>query len=242
MLKINAFVIIFVILSNSVIAEDIPVIVIAPSQKAQSKSTVGTSVTIFDEATIAKSNSYFLGDVIGGGSASLNNFQTGGYGSTSGIQLRGLPKRYSTVYIDGVKQYDPGSPSGDYGFEHLLKDQISRVEILKGNQNITSDPFFLGKNFIDKTTNEISRNFGTQFSLQFDDIPVNEWVGPFKSSFGHHIVLVRDSKPGYYPLITEVLNRVEVDLFNANKEAAINNYINQVKSEYKVIINPNLKF
>jgi|TARA_B110000211_G_scaffold19542_1_gene20245 parvulin-like peptidyl-prolyl isomerase len=123
-----------------------------------------------------------------------------------------------------------------------IRSELSFKEILKGNQNITSDPFFLGKNFIDKTTNEISRNFGTQFSLQFDDIPVNEWVGPFKSSFGHHIVLVRDSKPGYYPLITEVLNRVEVDLFNANKEAAINNYINQVKSEYKVIINPNLKF
>ena len=120
-LKINVFVIIFAMLTSSVIAEDIPVIVIAPSQKAQSKSTTGTSVTVYDEATIAKSNSYFLGDVIGSGSVSLNNFQTGGYGSTSGIQLRGLPKRYSTVYIDGVKQYDPGSPSGDYGFEHLLK-------------------------------------------------------------------------------------------------------------------------
>jgi vitamin B12 transporter len=135
MLKINVFMIIFVMLTTSVIADHIPVIVIAPSQKAQSKSTVGTSVTVFDEAAIAKSNSYFLGDVIGSGSPSLNNFQTGGYGSTSGIQLRGLPKRYSTVYIDGVKQYDPGSPSGDYGFEHLLKDQISRVEILRGNQS-----------------------------------------------------------------------------------------------------------
>jgi vitamin B12 transporter len=135
MLKINVFLIIFAMLTSSVIAEDIPVIVIAPSQKAQSKSTVGTSVTVYDEATIAKSNSYFLGDVIGSGSPSLNKFQTGGYGSTSGIQLRGLPKRYSTVYIDGVKQYDPGSPSGDYGFEHLLKDQISRVEILRGNQS-----------------------------------------------------------------------------------------------------------
>ncbi len=122
-------------LTSSVIAEDIPVIVIAPSQKAQSKSTVGTSVTVYDESTITNSNSYFLGDVIGSGSVSLNNFQTGGYGSTSGIQLRGLPKRYSTVYIDGVKQYDPGSPSGDYDFSHILKDQISRVEILRGNQS-----------------------------------------------------------------------------------------------------------
>jgi len=135
MLKINIFIIIFAMLSNSALAGDIPVIVIAPSQKAQSKSTVGTSVSIYDEVFIGKSNSFFLGDVLGSGSSSLNKFQTGGYGSTSGIQLRGLPKRYSTVYIDGVKQYDPGSPSGDFDFSHILKDQISRVEILKGNQS-----------------------------------------------------------------------------------------------------------
>ena len=54
---------------------------------------------------------------------------------TSGIQLRGLPKRYSTVYIDGVRQSDPSSVSDDYDFNHLLKNSISRVEILKGNQS-----------------------------------------------------------------------------------------------------------
>ena len=52
MLKINIFIIIFAMLSNSALAGDIPVIVIAPSQKAQSKSTVGTSVSIYDEVFI----------------------------------------------------------------------------------------------------------------------------------------------------------------------------------------------
>ena len=62
-------------------------------------------------------------------------FQNGGHGSTSAIQLRGLPKRYSTVYIDGVKMSDPSSVSGDFDFNHILTSQISRVEILKGNQS-----------------------------------------------------------------------------------------------------------
>ena len=117
------------------LAADIPIIVIAPSQKPQSKSTVGTSVTVYDESVIGKSNDYFLGDVLGNGTTSFNYFQTGGHGSTSGIQLRGLPKRYSTVYIDGVRQSDPSSVSDDYDFSHLLKNSISRVEILKGNQS-----------------------------------------------------------------------------------------------------------
>jgi len=120
---------------NPVFSDDIPVIVIAPSQKAQSKSTVGTSVTVFEEYIFKKSNDFFLGNIMGNRTTSLNSFQTGGHGSTSGIQLRGLPKRYSTVFIDGVKQSDPGSVSGDFDFSHILKNQISRAEILKGNQS-----------------------------------------------------------------------------------------------------------
>ncbi|MDC0205527.1 TonB-dependent receptor [Pelagibacteraceae bacterium] len=119
---------------NPVFAADIPIIVIAPSQKAQSKSTVGTSVTVFDETKIGKSNDFFLGDILGDDTPSFNSFQTGGHGSASGIQLRGLPKRYSTVFIDGVKQSDPSSVSNDFDFSHILKNQISRVEILHGNQ------------------------------------------------------------------------------------------------------------
>ena len=120
---------------NAVFAADIPIIVIAPSKKAQSVSTVGTSVVIYDENNINSSTEYFLGDVLNFGSPSLNGYQSGGYGTTSGIQLRGLPKRYSTVYIDGVKMSDPSTVSNDYYFDDLLKSQISRVEILKGNQS-----------------------------------------------------------------------------------------------------------
>ena len=45
---------------NSIVsATDIPVIVIAPSKKAQSVSTVGTSVTVLDETFFKNSNEFF---------------------------------------------------------------------------------------------------------------------------------------------------------------------------------------
>ena len=115
--------------------DDIPVLVIAPSKKPQSISTVGTSVVVLDENFLQNSSEYFLGDVLASNTTSANFFQNGGHGSSSAIQLRGLPKRYSTVYIDGVKMSDPSSVSGDYDFNHILTSQISRVEILKGNQS-----------------------------------------------------------------------------------------------------------
>ena len=133
--KLIVYIIIFIFSFKNLFAADIPIIVIAPSQKAQSKSTVGTSVTVFGEANIENSNDFFLGDVLGNKTTSFNFFQTGGHGTNSGIQLRGLPKRYSTVYIDGVRQSDPSSVSDDFDFSHILKNQISRVEVLKGNQS-----------------------------------------------------------------------------------------------------------
>ena len=133
--KIIKLIIILTFPVNNIFAADVPVIVIAPSKKAQSVSTVGTSVTVLDETFFKNSNEFFLGDALATNSTSVNFFQNGGQGQTSAIQLRGLPKRYSTVYIDGVKMSDPASVSNDYDFNHLLTSQISRVEILKGNQS-----------------------------------------------------------------------------------------------------------
>ena len=127
--------IISILFFNKVLCEEIPTIVIAPSKQPQSISTVGTSVVVLDEKYFKNTKEFFLGDVLAGSSTSSNFFQSGGYGATSAIQLRGLPKRYSTVYIDGVKMSDPSSVSGDFDFNHILTSQISRVEILKGNQS-----------------------------------------------------------------------------------------------------------
>jgi len=138
MLLLNKLLKIFIILIlpfNGVFAADIPIIVIAPSKKAQSVSTVGTSVTVLGETFFKNSNEPFLGDALATNSTSINFFQNGGQGQTSAIQLRGLPKRYSTVYIDGVKMSDPSSVSNDFDFNHILTSQIARVEILKGNQS-----------------------------------------------------------------------------------------------------------
>ena len=133
--KIIKLLIILTFPYKAVFAADIPIIVIAPSKKAQSASIVGTSVTVLDETFFKNSNEFFLGDALASNSTSANFFQSGGQGQTSAIQLRGLPKRYSTVYIDGVKMSDPASVSNDYDFNHILTSQISRVEILKGNQS-----------------------------------------------------------------------------------------------------------
>ena len=116
-------------------AIDIPIVVIAPNKSSQSYSTVGSSVSIINKKTIEKSNNYFLGETLNNNLPGMNFFRSGGYGTVSGIQLRGLPKRYSTVYIDGVKMSDPSSSDNSFYFSNIMNSSIKNVEILRGSQS-----------------------------------------------------------------------------------------------------------
>ena len=134
-LKIVLLLLILQLLSTKLPAVEIPIIVISPGKTPQSYHTVGSSVTVIDSSTIENSSDSFLADVISDSATSTNMFQMGGHGTQQGIQLRGLEKRYSTVYIDGVKMSDPASSDNSFYMENIMKHSIDRVEILKGTQS-----------------------------------------------------------------------------------------------------------
>ena len=103
---------------------DIPVVSVS-SLEALAYSSIEENFDSFKEGNkilvsiLARANEYFLGDALASETTSSNFFQSGGHGTASAIQLRGMPKRYSTVYIDGVKMSDPSSVSNDFDFNNL---------------------------------------------------------------------------------------------------------------------------
>jgi vitamin B12 transporter len=125
----------FILVSSSVFSKEIPIIVISAGKSPQSKSTVGSDVAIINETTISNSGESFVGDLLSENLMGMNYFQSGGYGTTSGIQLRGQPKRYSTVYINGIKLSDPSTPSNDYYFGNIMNGSLESIEVLKGSQS-----------------------------------------------------------------------------------------------------------
>ena len=125
----------FILFSSSVFSKEIPVIVISAGKTPQSYSSVGSQVTIIDSKTIKSSSDLFLTDLLENETQGLNIFQLGGKGTNAGIQLRGLPKRYSTVYIDGVKMNDPSASDNAFYSQGLFVDSIDRIEVLKGSQS-----------------------------------------------------------------------------------------------------------
>jgi vitamin B12 transporter len=175
------YLIVFLISINfsNILAKDIPIIVISPGKSLQSKSVVGSDVEVIDSEIISNSNQFFIGDILDNNLNGINYFQSGGYGTVSGIQLRGQPKRYTTVYIDGVKVSDPSTPSNDYYFNNLMSGSIDRIEILKGAQSSLYGSGALagtvqlfskkGKEGHNQNINISSGSFNTQkFDLNFD--------------------------------------------------------------------------
>ena len=135
MLRLFFFLLLVFFNYSKTYAKDIPVIVISAGKSPQSKSTVGSDVSVLDESTISSSGENFVGDILSENLMGMNYFQSGGSGTVSGIQLRGQPKRYSTVYINGIKLSDPSTPSNDYYFGNLMNNSLEQVEVLKGSQS-----------------------------------------------------------------------------------------------------------
>ena len=118
----------FILVSSSVFSKEIPIIVISAGKNSQSYSTVGSQVTIIDSEIIENSSGSSLVELLDSEVQGLNIFQLGGKGSNTGIQMRGLPKRYSTIYIDVVKMYDPSTPDNSFYSEGLFMDSIEKLK------------------------------------------------------------------------------------------------------------------
>ncbi len=125
----------FIIFPTSIFSKEIPLIVISAGKTVQSYDTVGSTVTVIDSETIKNSSETFLTDLIDSEIGGLNMFQMGGVGTNTGIQIRGLPKRYTTIYIDGVKMNDPSTPDNSFYSQGIFKDNIEKIEILRGSQS-----------------------------------------------------------------------------------------------------------
>jgi len=66
--------------------------------------------------------------------AGIEIAQSGGAGTLTSLFMRGTNSNQSLILIDGVPVRDPSTPGGTaMALEHLLPEQIDRIEIVRGN-------------------------------------------------------------------------------------------------------------
>ena len=210
----------FIFFNNFSFSEEIPIIVISAGKASQSKGTVGSDIEILNSETLTGTgNSNQLGDVIADNISGANYSNQGGVGTNSLIQLRGLPKRYSTVYIDGIKLSDPSSPDNAFYFNSLTTQSVDTVEILKGNQSSLD-----GSGAVGGVINIFSKNANSKDLNNFGVLYGSNSTKNLEASYG-----AKNNKHEYYFALNKYLtDGISAMSDNSEKDSYKNNnaYVN----------------
>ena len=95
---------------------------------------VASSVTVLDKGAIDASQQFIVSDLIVR-TPGVTASRTGGFGTTTGVRIRGAESDQTVVVIDGVKLNDPSAPGGGYDFGDLFVGDAAQIEVLRGPQS-----------------------------------------------------------------------------------------------------------
>jgi PPIC-type PPIASE domain len=101
-----------------------------------------------------------------------------------------------------------------------------------------SSPFLPGYTFNNHTSEQLARQFGAAFVLNFEQAQplAGHWLGPVRSTYGLHYVWVESVTPARDATLEEVHSRLQRDLESQAKHAALQAAIDQLRKEYEVLL------
>ncbi len=106
-------------------------VVVTASRNPQLLSSASAHTTVITREDIEQSQATDLVTLLQR-DASLQRTQNGGIGTVSSVFLRGLASLDTLVLIDGVPQ-NKQDASGTVSLEHIMLDNVERVEVVRGN-------------------------------------------------------------------------------------------------------------
>jgi parvulin-like peptidyl-prolyl isomerase len=83
---------------------------------------------------------------------------------------------------------------------------------------------------------QAARDFGAAFAADLEKLPLNEWAGPVRSAFGHHLVRVTARTPALTPPLAEVRAAVAREWENERRMASLAENYKALRSRYEVVI------
>jgi parvulin-like peptidyl-prolyl isomerase len=76
--------------------------------------------------------------------------------------------------------------------------------------------------------------FGVDLAAEVMALPVGEWSAPIRSSYGYHLVLVREKEPSHAASLAEVRGRLLRDWRAAEREKAHDRALARLRAAYDV--------
>lgn len=114
---------------------DLGDVVVTPSRTSENIKGTTSEVTVFGNKDITQSNELEVKNIIRE-TLGTDVVQTGSFGGTTSVFLRGTSPGQSRIMIDNVRVYDPIATDASYDIAHLTLDNVDRIEIVRGPQSV----------------------------------------------------------------------------------------------------------
>ncbi len=145
--------------------QNLKTIVVTASKAPMALEESASEITIIDADEIANKQYTTIADALRT-VPGLDVRATGGYGSNTTIRMRGLHQQYTLVLIDGVKVMDSTGTNRSANIALMSTDNVERIEVVRGNQNILYGSSAIGGvvNIITKKAKKNKKLSGSIFS------------------------------------------------------------------------------
>ncbi len=112
-----------------------------------------------------------------------------------------------------------------------LKDKGAEADISE-----LGDPTLLPLSMTNETRRSVENTFGREFSAALTRAAAGEWIGPIRSNFGLHLVLIEQREDGGVPELAEVREAVRREWEHARREESARKFFEDLLNQYQVVV------
>ena len=94
----------------------------------------------------------------------------------------------------------------------------------------------LQRDYPSRTQRELRDLFGTAFAEAVFELERGSWQRPVESSYGVHLVVVRDRTAPRAPALSEVRDRVKADLLDQRRREMNEAFYASLRERYEVVV------
>ncbi|AWW32207.1 hypothetical protein DN752_19835 [Echinicola strongylocentroti] len=141
-----------------------------------------------------------------------------------------IPPTYSFEHVL-ISAQDHDNPK-NYATALMATVDASQMASLQGKGDHTMLPL----RFENAGMATILKNLGSVFYDGLDPLPRNQWAGPVKSGFGHHLVFITNKTNARIPELAEVKDKVIRDYEYTTEMATKDAVYQEMKDNYEVVV------
>ncbi len=145
----------------------------------------------------------------------------------------GVPARISLSHV--YMSRDRRGAAVEDDARHVLHKLRSK-SISPGEYRELGDPFMLQYDYPSRSQQDLRELFGTAFAESVFELELGSWHGPVESSYGVHLVLVRERTEPRMPSLSEVRDRLRADLLDQRRREMNEAFYAALRERYEVVV------